>query len=157
MSDTCPTCQHERSRHDGNTPGCIECHCNDLWGDGEYFVYSDLSLLAELADEVNRLRAALHLRDTAPKPPENAAWHWSLISNSDYTKVCAENARLRALTTVDDAMIERAVKVLDYEGTDCESSWHSWRCRDKDRYPEPCTCTHDVARAVLEAALEGRA
>ena len=57
MSDTCPTCQHERFRHDGNTPGCIECDCNDLWGDGEYFVYSDLSLLAELADEVNRLRA----------------------------------------------------------------------------------------------------
>lgn len=50
MSDTCPTCQHERFRHDGNTPSCIECDCNDLWGDGEYFVYSDLSELASRID-----------------------------------------------------------------------------------------------------------
>lgn len=98
MSDACPTCQHERSRHDGNTPGCIECDCNDLWGDGEYFVYSDLSLLAELADEVNRLRA---------------------------------------LTTVDDAMVGRAT--VAFEDVMNDGEWRS---------------IEDGIRAALEAALE---
>ncbi|MEL4357061.1 MULTISPECIES: hypothetical protein [unclassified Luteococcus] len=106
-----------------------------------------------LADEVNRLRAALHLRDTTQKPPEAAMWHWSLISNSDYAKVCAENARLRALTTVDEVMVERAAKVLSDEGADSEGGWHSWRCFDGARYPEPCTCTQEAARLALEAAL----
>ena len=101
MSDTCPTCQHERFRHDGNTPGCIECDCNDLWGDGEYFVYSDLSLLAELADEVNRLRA---------------------------------------LTTADDAMVERAAREIELHAP----SYRPINWPDDHR---------ELARVALEAAL----
>lgn len=65
------------------------------WADAELIAAAP-TLLAELAAEVDRLQAALHLRDTTPEPPENAAWRWSLVSNSDYAKVCAENARLLA-------------------------------------------------------------
>lgn len=52
---------------------------------------------------------------------------------------------------ITDQMIETAVQVLSSEGADTEHGWHGWRCFDKDRYPEPCSCTEDVARAVLEA------
>lgn len=64
-----------------------------------------------------------------------------------------EVERLRALTAVDDAMVERAAKVLGDDGADSEGGWHSWRCFDRARYPEPCTCTRDAARAALEAAM----
>jgi hypothetical protein len=39
--------------------------------------------------------------------------------------------------------------VLNREGCAPGSSLHSWRCEDKDRYPEPCDC---VARVVDELA-----
>ena len=48
---------------------------------------------------------------------------------------------------------ERAVMaVLRDEGADSEGSWHSWRCFDRERYPEPCGCTEQVARAAIAAA-----
>ena len=48
---------------------------------------------------------------------------------------------------------ERAVMaVLRDEGADSEGGWHSWRCFDRERYPEPCDCTERVARAALAAA-----
>ena len=62
-------------------------------------------------------------------------------------------------------LIERARRVLVDEGADSEGGWHSWRCFDRERYPEPCGCTAEVARAILEdvaddiraEALEGMA
>jgi len=43
------------------------------------------------------------------------------------------------------------VKVLNDEGADSDSGWHSWRCFDKVRYPEPCRCTEFVVDEVLAA------
>lgn len=78
MTDTCPTCQHERFRHDGNTPGCIECGCNDLWGDGEYFVYSDLS---ELVKRIDRGKLAKVIYG-APEPPKDTMKHFAWLEAS---------------------------------------------------------------------------
>jgi len=47
--------------------------------------------------------------------------------------------------------------VLVAEGADNEGGWHSWRCFDKERYPEPCTCTADVVAeimTVVEVAIQ---
>ena len=46
------------------------------------------------------------------------------------------------------------VKILNSEGAASEGGWHSWRCFDKGRYPEPCECTEVVASMVMFAALD---
>ena len=51
-----------------------------------------------------------------------------------------------------DEAVEAAMAVLRDEGADSEGGWHSWRCFDRERYPEPCDCTEQVARAALAAA-----
>ena len=48
--------------------------------------------------------------------------------------------------------VQAAMAVLCDEGADSEGGWHSWRCFDRDRYPEPCDCTEQVARAAIAAA-----
>lgn len=44
------------------------------------------------------------------------------------------------------------VTTLNDEGCQPGSSMHSWRCEDKDRYPEPCTCVAEAADQILIAA-----
>ena len=39
--------------------------------------------------------------------------------------------------------------INDYGGTP-GSSLHSWRCEDKDRYPEACTCVEELADDILK-------
>ena len=47
---------------------------------------------------------------------------------------------------------ERAVMaVLCDMGAD-SGGWHSWRCFDRELYPEPCDCTKQAARAAIAAA-----
>lgn len=60
------------------------------------------------------------------------------------------------MTTVDDA-VEAGARAM---GCEPGTSIHSWRCEDKLRYPEACTCTagvaHEAARAmwpILSAGL----
>ena len=48
--------------------------------------------------------------------------------------------------------VQAAMAVLCDEGADSEGGWHSWRCFDRDRHPEPCDCTEQVARAAIAAA-----
>ena len=48
--------------------------------------------------------------------------------------------------------VQAAMAVLCDEGADSEGGWHSWRCFDRERYPEPCDCTEQVARAAIAAA-----
>ena len=48
--------------------------------------------------------------------------------------------------------VQAAMAVLRDEGSDSEGGWHSWRCFDRERYPEPCDCTEQVARAAIAAA-----
>ena len=48
--------------------------------------------------------------------------------------------------------VRAAMAVLCDEGADSEGGWHSWRCFDRERYPEPCGCTEQVARAAIAAA-----
>lgn len=55
------------------------------------------------------------------------------------------------MTEYDEA-VEAAKVVLCDEGADSEGGWHSWRCFDRERYPEPCDCTEQVARAAIAAA-----
>ena len=50
------------------------------------------------------------------------------------------------------AAVQAAMAVLRDEGADSEGGWHSWRCFDRERYPEPCDCTERVARAAIAAA-----
>lgn len=74
----------------------------------------------------------------------------ALIANApqDLTDLLAEVKRLRALTTVDDAMVERAARALYLR----EISWSSeakW-----DRLPDPVKRMWRLkAEAVLDAAL----
>ena len=44
--------------------------------------------------------------------------------------------------------------ILNNEGAASEGGWHSWRCFDKGRYPEPCHCTEVVAEMVVAAVLD---
>lgn len=44
--------------------------------------------------------------------------------------------------------------ILNNEGAASEGGWHSWRCFDKGRYPEPCHCTETVAEMVVAAVLD---
>mgnify|MGYP003562477817 CR=1 FL=1 len=53
---------------------------------------------------------------------------------------------------VTDAMVEAARVLLAAEGADSQDGWHSWRCFDTLRYPEPCDCTAQAARSALEDA-----
>lgn len=55
------------------------------------------------------------------------------------------------MTKYDEA-VQAAMAVLRDEGADSEGGWHSWRCFDRERYPEPCDCTEQVARAAIAAA-----
>ena len=48
--------------------------------------------------------------------------------------------------------VQAVMAVLCDEGADSEGGWHSWRCFDRERYPEPCDCTKQVARAAIAAA-----
>ncbi|MGN8689437.1 hypothetical protein ACTND8_05980 [Atopobiaceae bacterium HCP3S3_F7] len=48
--------------------------------------------------------------------------------------------------------VETVRGVLGNEGADSEGGWHSWRCFDRERYPEPCDCTEQVTRAAIAAA-----
>ena len=52
---------------------------------------------------------------------------------------------------VTDAMVEAARVLLAAEGADSQDGWHSWRCFDTARYPEPCDCTAQAAHASIEA------
>lgn len=40
--------------------------------------------------------------------------------------------------------------ILVNEGADTEGGWHSWRCFDKGRYPEPCHCTDEVVDEIIK-------
>lgn len=41
--------------------------------------------------------------------------------------------------------------ILVNEGADNDGGWHSWRCFDKERYPEPCDCTDQVVDEIVKA------
>lgn len=56
------------------------------------------------------------------------------------------------VTSAPQTAPQAAMAVLCDEGADSEGGWHSWRCFDRERYPEPCDCTEQVARAALAAA-----
>ena len=48
------------------------------------------------------------------------------------------------------SLYEDIKTVLVNEGANNEQGWHSWRCFDKDRYPEPCGCTDAVVQEILD-------
>lgn len=52
----------------------------------------------------------------------------------------------------EDEAVQAVMAVLCDEGADSEGGWHSWRCFDRERYPEPCACTEQAARAAIAAA-----
>lgn len=52
--------------------------------------------------------------------------------------------------TDDDVTAVRQV-VVEYGGDRDETIHSSWRCFDKDRYPEPCDCLDEFSRNVLAA------
>jgi hypothetical protein len=46
----------------------------------------------------------------------------------------------------------RIMAVLDRNGINsCDSCIHSWRCFDKERYPEPCACAAEVVVEIIQA------
>lgn len=62
------------------------------------------------------------------------------------------------LASLDNADVYRRVmKVLDDNGVNVENgSIHSWRCFDKERYPEPCSCAAEVVVEIIQA-VQGKA
>lgn len=53
------------------------------------------------------------------------------------------------------AKVERVRRILADQGADSEDGWHSWRCFDKERYPQDCDCTAQIAADVVEALAPG--
>ena len=47
--------------------------------------------------------------------------------------------------------VQAVMAVLCDMGAD-SGGWHSWRCFDRELYPEPCDCTKQAARAAIAAA-----
>ena len=47
--------------------------------------------------------------------------------------------------------VRAVMAVLCDMGAD-SGGWHSWRCFDRELYPEPCDCTKQAARAAIAAA-----
>lgn len=47
--------------------------------------------------------------------------------------------------------VQAAMAVLCDMGADSDG-WHSWRCFDRELYPEPCDCTKQATRAAIAAA-----
>ena len=70
-------------------------------------------------------------------------------------RVVAE-IRADALASLDNAAVyARIMTVLDDNGLNMRNSnFHSWRCFDKERYPEPCSCAGEVVVEIL-AAISG--
>jgi len=52
-----------------------------------------------------------------------------------------------------DEDVRAAVAELLANGAAPGQGMHSWRCEDKERYPEPCTCVDEAARRILAAVL----
>ena len=48
--------------------------------------------------------------------------------------------------------VQAVAEVLNSEGCLPGHSIHSWRCEDRERYPEPCTCVEELAAEVIAAA-----
>ena len=74
---------------------------------------------------------------------------------SEYERGFAEGQR-DALAGLDNAEVwHRIMAVLDGNGINMQDgSIHSWRCFDKERYPEPCSCAGEVVVEIL-AAISG--
>lgn len=53
-----------------------------------------------------------------------------------------------------DPRLEIVVRELLANGAAPGQGMHSWRCEDKERYPDPCTCVEETAADIL-AALDG--
>lgn len=49
--------------------------------------------------------------------------------------------------------VEAGTEILNREGGRPGSDIHSWRCADKERHPEPCTCSEEVVAEILAAVL----
>lgn len=50
-----------------------------------------------------------------------------------------------------DRLREAFRRVLENEGVDSEGGTHSWRCFDKERYPEPCGCIDEIVNQLIAA------
>lgn len=54
-----------------------------------------------------------------------------------------------------EADVQRTMDALIAEGADADPGLHaSWRCFDKVRYPEPCTCIRQAAEDILIAVAD---
>jgi hypothetical protein len=58
-----------------------------------------------------------------------------------------------ALASLDNAEVwGRIMRVLNDNGINTQDgSIHSWRCFDKERYPEPCSCAAELVVEIIEA------
>jgi hypothetical protein len=63
-----------------------------------------------------------------------------------------EQGQRDALAGLDNAEVwHRIMKVLDDNGINNEGGLHSWRCFDRERYPEPCACAAEVVVEIIQA------
>lgn len=51
-------------------------------------------------------------------------------------------------------LVRIAASILVAEGGAPGSGLHSWRCSDKERYPEDCTCVEDTVQDIIDAVLD---
>ena len=55
-----------------------------------------------------------------------------------------------------DKLVKAGTEVLIAQGGAPGASIHSWRCEDRESYPEPCTCAEDVVTDILALLREMR-
>ena len=63
-----------------------------------------------------------------------------------------------AIAGLDNSEVwHRIMAVLDRNGINMQDgSIHSWRCFDKERYPEPCSCAGEVVVEILAVLRKDR-
>jgi hypothetical protein len=74
--------------------------------------------------------------------------HWRQIGYTAAYANALAAAAPRTLTADDRARIAQALRD---NGFDSEGGPHSWRCFDKERYPEPCGCMDEVLDDIAAA------
>ena len=116
-----------------------------------------------MTDHLADARACIQAAAQAPHPDTRISW-LTVICEQIISHLEAQQASPQPATAPPAAQqhepghrdggeaVQAVMAVLCDEGADSEGGWHSWRCFDRERYPEPCDCTKQAARAAIAAA-----
>ena len=115
-----------------------------------------------MTDHLANARACIQAAAQAPHPDTRISW-LTVICEQIISHLEAQQASPQPATAPPAAQqhepghrdggeaVRAVMAVLCDMGAD-SGGWHSWRCFDRELYPEPCDCTKQAARAAIAAA-----